>query len=136
MIHIDKRIIIPVVDNTSSERLLNQLKEGEKKGVKVTDNLRKYIFAGFQLQEIGGGIIDAWLGMEENGELKHLSKDEKAQILINMLDRISGNPSSTVEVVHKKEDMVKNKEPDPPKPKKTIGQMAKKKTIDTVSLEV
>ena len=88
------------------------------------------------MQEIGGGIIDAWLGMEENGELKHLSKDEKAQILINMLDRISGNPSSTVEVVHKKEDMVKHKEPDPQKPKKTIGQMAKKKTVDTVSLEV
>ena len=42
-------------------------------------------------EEIGNGVMDAWLSMERNGELDNLSKKEKADRLIKLLSWFQGD---------------------------------------------
>ena len=92
MLKIDKRVNIPVYMGSVTERMANYLDDSEKKGmVSCVERLRRWSVVGFQLQELGGGIVEAWLSMERDGELNDKSKAEKAEILIHMLERVSGS---------------------------------------------
>lgn len=90
MLKIDKRIVIGITEETITERLHKFLNRSRNKGRGVeTEHLRNWIITGFQLQELGGGVMDAWMSVERNGELDGLSKSEKASVLISMLERIA-----------------------------------------------
>ena len=117
MVKIDKRLVIPVVRDTVTERISDHLHESEKRGIQITENLRTFTIAGFQLQELGGGVIDSFLGMERNGELHGLSRQDRAKILINMLERVAGIVSDPVEI---------SSEPEKPETEKEETEPVKK----------
>ena len=72
---------------TVSERLESAL-EDERKGGGINRALQSWVVAGFQLQELGGGILETWLALEKNGELAGMSKDKRARVLVNLLERL------------------------------------------------
>lgn len=94
MLKIDKRLTINVADGSVTERMADTLNGGR---VKITESLRNWCIAGYQLHELGGGVIHAWLGMEANGELDGMESGEKADVLINLLHLAKGGTPATRE---------------------------------------
>ena len=87
MNQLNKKLSLSVVPGTVTERLVNALEE-ERKGGGINRALQAWVIAGFQLQELGGGILETWLALEKNGELSGMSKKERARVFIHLLNRL------------------------------------------------
>ena len=110
---IDKRLVIRVTDGTVTERMWSHLSDADKKGrSEVLDLLRSFSVFGYMVQELGGGVIDAFQSMERNGELEGMDTKERAEVLISMLERISGKPVNKPVSEVKDEVPVLKKEPE------------------------
>ena len=117
MLKIDKRLHIGVQPGTVTERMATYLEESEKAGfVSYIERLRRWSIIGFQLQELGGGVLEGWQAMERNGELDGMSRAQKARILSDLLQR----------VIDSEETETKAGPTDPPKEpkKKSISQLS------------
>jgi len=89
MLKIDKRLNIPVQEGTVTERMARYLDDSENAGfVSYIERLRRWSIIGFQLQEIGGGVLEGWQAMERNGELNGMSRADKARVLSDLLQRV------------------------------------------------
>ena len=91
MLKIDKRIVINVHRGTVTERMANYLIESEQVGmVSTVKRLQQWSLAGFLLEELGGGVLNAWVAMEQNGELANLTRSERSQKIVTLLGNITG----------------------------------------------
>ena len=117
MLKIDKRLNIGVQPGTVTERMALYLEESDKAGfVSYVERLRRWSIIGFQLQELGGGVLEGWQAMERDGELDGMSRAQKAVVLSDLLKR----------VVESDKPETKSGPTDPPKEpkKKSISQLS------------
>ena len=115
MMKIDKRVVINITRDSVTERLADYLDNLKHKyrGAE-TEQIRNWIIASYQMQELGGGVVDAWLSVERNGELDGLTRAEKSQVLISMLERISGTQTEpAIPEKIKSEDKTEKKQEPP-----------------------
>ena len=116
---INKRVYVPVEAGTLSERMAADLESRDKKGRGYSaEILRLWSKAGYQLQEIGGGILHSWVAMESEGELHGMDRAQKASVLISLLERVAGEQYSTrnIKQIVDADDVVKPLEPPAPEP--------------------
>ena len=111
MVKIDKKLNITVINGTYTQRMADIL--ADPKGVKAPEVIRRWCSAGFLLQEMGGGVIDSLIGMEQSGELAFMSAKERATILVDLLSRVSGTELAVTK--HQQESKpVEEVTPEPP----------------------
>ena len=121
---IDKRLTIPVAYGEVSERMWNHMESSVRKGQKEINILRSFCTFGFMVQELGGGVIDAFLSMESNGELEGMSAQQRAEVLIKKLQLVSGTTRiKTTEAEQEAPPVVQSAE-ESPKPKKKLSSIS------------
>ena len=124
MNQLNKKITFPILPGTVSERLADAL-EDERKAGGINRALQAWVIAGFQLQELGGGVVETWLALEKNGELAGMTKTQKARVLCELLERLE--KLETAEPVKIRAN--------PPAPKKTAKPKAAPISLDDVQGE-
>ncbi len=87
MNQLNKKITFPIIPGSVSERLANTL-EDERKGGGINRAMHGWLLAGYQLQELGGGVVETWLALEKNGEMDGMNKTQKARVLCGLLERM------------------------------------------------
>ena len=88
---INKKLAFVAVPGTVTERLSHAM-DTEKNTGNMNRAMTQWITAGFQLQELGAGVIETWLAMEKNGEMASLTRAQKAHVLANLLARVDNLP--------------------------------------------
>ena len=128
MLKIDKRLTITVHKGTVTERMADLIQESEtgRHGFSG-ERLRTWSIVGFLLEELGNGVMDAWLAMERNGELEGMSKAERADKLSGFLRNVSGlspvQNKHQYDVIVSSDEVEVKKKPDKPK-RVSIGSLA------------
>lgn len=87
---------IPVVKETATERLADNLVELKPQYGKTTKHFNMWTVSGFMLSELGGAVIHTWLALDESGEMDGKTPSEKAQVLIDLLQRVANSETPTL----------------------------------------
>ena len=85
MANITTSLNIPLND-AIAQRLDQWLQVQRDRGRgRVTEATTRCVIGGFGLQELGNGVLAAWVDMCESGELEGLTPEEKCSKLVRLL---------------------------------------------------
>lgn len=109
-----KTVHLPIIEGAASERLAARVAELEGKYGQINKNLNAWLTAGFMLNELGGAVLQTWVALDESGELEGMDNTEKAQMLIELLERIDRTIKRPVKVVKEEKTTAPPPEPEQP----------------------
>ena len=84
MSKIEHKITIPVKPGTVLERMETAIDE-QKKERKASEAMKKWLTMGFLVSEMGGGILELFLTLEDCGQLQGKTPHETALSLVKMI---------------------------------------------------
>ena len=92
MSKIEHKIAIPFKPGTIYERMDLVINE-KRKTREASEAIRKWLTLGFLVGEMGDGILELFLTLEECGQLKGNTPKENALALVNMIQsRLTDTP--------------------------------------------
>ena len=92
---INNKIAMPVAEGMVSERIFRQLESDKEAGKGVMNSsLASWVTAGFALQELSNSAFYGWLGLMTSEESNAMSKRDRANMLIQLLQMVKDEDAS------------------------------------------
>ncbi|MGI9277850.1 MAG: hypothetical protein ACR2PT_23755 [Endozoicomonas sp.] len=93
-----KMVTLDTPPGSAAERLAQRMQQSELEGHgRPMQYMRQWLQTGFLVSELGHGILESWLAMERDGHTRGMSQKQKAQRLIELLQRTNWESSLPAE---------------------------------------